>query len=383
MKISSSAIRCIVFVFALCVSFSVKSQTNQSSRSILLLIDSSGSMMGLKMDSVKSAAKQIITMMLPCNTEFAIMGFTGDLANSVPYRIDFTTDKTTLFAFIDKLKPWGGTRIGAALKTGSLYLKSHSQINKRSKPIIILLSDGRSDDNVYEAFNELNAKKSVFQTECIGYDLLKDKTAEDQLRFLASKTGGEYYSATDVSNVAKAFFKTTIKTIVHEVPVVVRERTGDMTFVLNTVENVQKRLTSTNWFLDSIQINASPSTYQMALMMTDDNMQDTLPKSLIFTNAKHVSLFINKGANSNDEFQKWVDGNFTFINNTLSISILQYYFKFVIKSIDRRTLVLCLNKFAFLSKDMKEPEDVYCDCTNKVPRDYPYIVVYFSKAGCE
>lgn len=383
MKGISPAIKGIVLMFALFVAIQGNAQMQQSSRSILLLIDASGSMQGLKMDSVKSAAKQIITMMLPCNTEFAIMGFTGDKDNAVPFRLDFTTDKTSLFAFIDKLKPWGGTRIGAALKTGSLYLKAHSQINKLSKPIIILLSDGRSDDNVYEAFNELNSRKSVFQTECIGYDLLKDKTAEDQLRFLASKTGGEYYSATDVSNVAKAFFKTTIKTIIREVPVVVRERTGDMNFVLNASEKVQKRLTSTNWFLDSIQINASPSTYEMAKMLTDDNMQDTLPKSLIFTNAKHVSLFINKGANSQDEFQKWVDGNFTFVNNTLSISILQYYFKFVIKSIDKRTLVLCLNKFAFLSKDMKEPDDVYCDCTNKVPRDYPYIVVYFSKAGCE
>lgn len=382
MKINSPILRSIIFLSALFLVLPGKAQTNQTSRSILLLIDASGSMQGLKMDSVKSAAKQIITMMLPCNTEFAIMGFTGDKDNAVPFRLDFTTDRTSLFTFIDKLKPWGGTRIGAALKTGSLYLKSHSQINKRSKPIIILLSDGRSDDNVYEAFNELNSRKSVFQTECIGYDLLKDKTAEDQLMFLASKTGGEYYSATDVTNVAKAFFKTTIKTIIREVPVVVRERT-DMSFVLNASEKVQKRLTSTNWFLDSIQINASPSTYEMAKMMADDNMQDTLPKSLIFTNAKRVSLFIDKGANSEDEFQKWVDGNFTFVNNTLSISILQYYFKFVIKSIDKRTLVLCLNKFAFLSKDMKEPDDVYCDCTNKVPRDYPYIVIYFSKAGCE
>ncbi|HEX2935568.1 MAG TPA: vWA domain-containing protein [Bacteroidales bacterium] len=382
MKINSPILRSIILLSALFLVLPGKAQTNQTSRSILLLIDASGSMQGLKMDSVKSAAKQIITMMLPCNTEFAIMGFTGDKDNAVPFRLDFTTDRTNLFTFIDKLKPWGGTRIGAALKTGSLYLKSHSQINKRSKPIIILLSDGRSDDNVYEAFNELNSRKSVFQTECIGYDLLKDKTAEDQLMFLASKTGGEYYSATDVTNVAKAFFKTTIKTIIREVPVVVRERT-DMSFVLNASEKVQKRLTSTNWFLDSIQINASPSTYEMAKMMADDNIQDTLPKSLIFTNAKRVSLFIDKGANSEDEFQKWVDGNFTFVNNTLSISILQYYFKFVIKSIDKRTLVLCLNKFAFLSKDMKEPDDVYCDCTNKVPRDYPYIVIYFSKAGCE
>ncbi|NJK96720.1 MAG: hypothetical protein HC905_18980 [Bacteroidales bacterium] len=54
-----------------------RAQTIREPHSILLLIDVSGSMAGTKIDSVKSAAKQIIHMLLPCNTEFSILGLFG------------------------------------------------------------------------------------------------------------------------------------------------------------------------------------------------------------------------------------------------------------------------------------------------------------------
>ena len=56
MKGISPAIKGIVLMFALFVAIQGNAQIQQSSRSISLLIDASGSMQGLKMDSVKSAA---------------------------------------------------------------------------------------------------------------------------------------------------------------------------------------------------------------------------------------------------------------------------------------------------------------------------------------
>jgi uncharacterized protein YegL len=358
-----------------------KAQNADNFHSVLLLIDASGSMNGVKMDSVKSAAKQIISMLLPCNTEFAVMGFTGDKKNPVPYHLDFTLNKPDLFEFIDKLKPWGGTLIGAALEIGNQYFCDHIKSSKSIKQTIILLSDGRSDDDVAVALKELNAKKMLIQTECIGYDLLKDKLAEDQLKKIAFETKGEYYSATDVSNVAKAFIKSSIKTIINDVPVVVRNKNNDFSFKPITLD-AYKLLTTQNWFLDSIQINVSDELYGLAMMVTNENMQDTLPKSLIFDNSKTISLYIDN-KNGRETNKKWIDGNFTFNKNALTITISQYYFKLIVKAISKNSLVLCVNKFQFLSEGDAEPLEEVCNCNNKMNIGNPYIFVYFSKAGCD
>jgi hypothetical protein len=110
-------------------------------------------------------------------------------------------------------------------------------------------------------------------------------------------------------------------------------------------------------------------------------MQDTLPKSLVFDNSKKVSLFIDKGVD-NDINKKWIEGNFTFTKNALAITIRHYYFKLMVKAISKNSLVLCVNKFKFATENTKEPEDEICDCTNKITDDNPYILIYFSKAGC-
>jgi Mg-chelatase subunit ChlD len=372
---------CLIFILLLITNTKNSlAQENTSQRSILLLIDASGSMMGAKMDSVKSAAKQIIKMLLPCNTEFAIMGFTGKKEDPIPYRLDFTTNPTDLFTFIDNLKPWGGTLIGAALKTSSLYFTAHKKTSKATKQSIILLSDGQSDDNVTLALKELKERDALIQTECIGYDLLKDKTAVEQLQQIVTATGGEYYSATAVSNVIKAFYKSSIKTIIRDVPVVVRKYQKSLKFSL-PVGDIHKMLTTQNWFLDSIQINVSDSLYEMAQFITQESMQDTMPKSLVFDDPRRVSLFIDKGAGP-DALKKWVEGNFTFFKNTLTITILNYYFKLQVKAIHNRSLVLCVNKFKFVTENTNEPKDEICDCSNKITNDNPYILVYFSKAGC-
>jgi len=369
-----------IFIVALLPTTS-NAQKVENSGSVLLLIDCSGSMMGARMDSVKSAAKQIIGMLLPCNTEFAVMGFTGDKDNPVTYRLDFTRNKAELYAFIDKLHPWGGTRLGAALKVSSLYFTQHAKTAKSKKQTIIILSDGRSDDNVSATLKELKERKSLIQCECIGYVIENDKLAQDQLLQITRETGGEYFVASGVTNVIKAFQKTSIKTIIHEVPVVVRKPNKNLNFKAIPAD-IYKLLTTQNWLLDSIQINVSDSLYEFTQFMVEENMQDTLPKSLVFDSNKKVSLFIDKGM-AGDVNKKWIEGDFVFAKNALTIIIRNYYFKFMVKSINKQSLVLCVNKFMYITGgDAHEPSDIVCDCSNKITNDNPYILVYFSKAGC-
>jgi uncharacterized protein YegL len=369
----------ILLLLSYLCSVKCRAQDSDNFHSVLLLIDVSGSMNGIKMDSVKSAAKQIVKMLLPCNTEFSVMGFSGKKENPIPFRFDFSSNQSDLLSFIDKLKPEGGTPLGAALKTASLYFTAH-KVGVPSKQSIILLSDGRSDDNVLAVLKELKERNALVPCECIGYEIENDKIAGEQLKQIAHETGGEYYVATDVSNIIKAFLKTSIKAIIHDIPVVVRKGSVKLNFKLNT-GNIYKTLTSLNWILDSVQINVSPGLYDMAQFVTNENMQDTLPKSIVFDDYKKLSLFINKGTDT-DVNKKWIEGNYVFNKDALSITVKQYYFKLIIRFIDNNSLVLCVNKFKNLSENPGENNEDICDCSNKITENNPYILIYFSVAGC-
>ena len=355
-----------------------KAESTKDIKSILFLIDVSGSMKGAKIDSVKSAAKRIITMLLPCNTEFAVMGYSGKPENPIPYQHHFTNNKSELLYFIDSLQPNSNTPLATALKTASYYFK-HNKNPLSTKQTIILLGDGRSDDNISLALNELKERNSIVQCECIGFCLKNDKQAEEQLKQIASETHGEYYVSTEATNVIKAFLKTSIKSIIGDIPVVVR--TG------NTFQNLKtdsksnfNNITNQNWIVDSIQVNVSADLYVAAQMITDENMQDTLPKSIVFDSNKNVSLFLSNGSKT-DANKKWVEGKYIIDKNSLIIKLPDHYIKLIIKKFDKHSLVFCVNKYRSYVDSMIEGGEI-CECKNKLTPGKPTILVYCSLPGC-
>ncbi len=373
----------IVFVVFLMShqSFSMLGYTpvSENLHSVLFLIDISGSMKGAKIDSVKSATKRIVRMLLPCNTEFSVMAYSGKKEKPDIFSLPFSTNEFELVTFIDGLKAEGGTPLGAALKRGSFCFTSDKN-PKSVQQTIILLSDGRSDDNISEALKDLKDRKTAIKCECIGFDIVNDKPAQEQLKLIAKETGGEYYVASDVSNVVKAFLKSSIKTIIREIPVEVRKSTEKFNFPVLS-GNVYRMLTNQNWVVDSIQVNVSNALFDITQLIAEENMQDTLPKSLVFDNSNTISLFINKGTQA-DINKKWIEGTFRFDNNILSITVQQYFLKLVIKKIEKNYLVLCVNKFKNRTGDMDAVSEEVCDCNNKMNASQPYIFIYCSQAGC-
>jgi Mg-chelatase subunit ChlD len=347
--------------------------------SILLLIDVSGSMKGAKIDSVKSAAKSIINMLLPCNVEFSVMGYSGNEINPVPFHINFTNKQNELFDFIDKLQPNSNTPLGAALKTASFYVKANKN-NASIKQTIVLLGDGRSDDNISEALKQIRDKKSLVQCECIGFCIENDKQAEVQLKQIALETKGEYYAATEATNVIHAYIKSSIKTIISDVPVVVREANGSLNFKPVKYANINM-LTKQNWIVDSIQINVTSEIYPLAQLLTNENMQDTLPKSIVFDSNKAISLFIKNGTEANVN-KKWIEGKYLIDRNAMTINLPNHFIKLIIKKLDSNSLVLCVNKYKSHIDNMLETGEEVCDCENEIESGRPTILVYFSLAGC-
>jgi hypothetical protein len=174
--------------------------------------------------------------------------------------------------------------------------------------------------------------------------------------------------------------KSSIKTIIHDVPVVVEKSTGISNFQPVT-GNVYKLLTNQYWTVDSIQIIVPENLVNITRTITDENMQDTLPKSIVFDNSKNISLFINNGSDA-DSNKKWVEGKYRFDINSLTINVQNHYLKLILKKIERNSMVLCVNKYKDMKDDMVETGEEVCDCNNKMKDGVPYIYVYFSKAGC-
>ncbi|NJK96721.1 MAG: VWA domain-containing protein, partial [Bacteroidales bacterium] len=174
-----------------------------------------------------------------------------------------------MLTFIDKLKPEGGTLLGTALKKACYAFTE--QKNKKARRSIILLGDGRSDDNVPAILKELKEKNALIQCECIGFDIVNDKAAEEQLKQIALETGGEYYVATDVTNIIKAFWKTSIKSIIEDIPVEVRQKKGTVNLKL-PAGDIRKILTGQNWMMDSIQINVPANLFEIALQIVEEDI---------------------------------------------------------------------------------------------------------------
>ncbi len=347
--------------------------------SILLLIDVSGSMAGAKIDSVKSAAKFIIDMLLPCNTEFSVMGYSGKDDKPVPFQLGFTTNRKRLLTFIDSLKARSNTPLGAALKTASFYFKANKSLLS-TRQTIILLGDGRSDDNVVLALKELKEKEALITCECIGFCLLYDKLAEQQLKLIAAETHGEYYDAAEATKVIKAYIKSSLKTMMHNIPVVVLENNQSLNLKPG-INNNYGTLTDQNWVVDSIQINVTSDIYSITQLIANENMQDTLPKCLVFDSKNKISLFINNGAKTN-AFQKWIEGNYILSKNFLTINFTQHYIKLKIEKIDKRSLVLCVNKYKNNVDSMIDAGEELCDCGNRLTEGRPTILIYCSVPGC-
>lgn len=370
----------ICFLVVLISSMNCKASYIENIQSVLFLIDVSGSMNGVKIDSVKSATKQIIKMLLPCNIEISAMGYSGKKDNPIKYYHKFSTNEANLLSFIDSLVPEGNTPLGSSLKAASYYFKNNKN-PKSVKQTIILLGDGRSDDNITEALKEIKERNSLIHCECIGFDIENDKLAEDQMKKIALETGGEYYVAPGVSDVIKAFYKPGIKAIIREIPVIVRKSSTNFNFQLNS-SNIKKILTSQYWIVDSVQINISPNLYDITKLIIDENMQDTLPKSIVFENNNKISLFVNKGTGS-DANKKWLEGKYNYDINSLTINIQNHFFKLAIKKIENRSLVLCVNKYKDSANDMVGNSEEVCDCRNIIDMRKPYILIFFSQAGCK
>ena len=186
------------------------------SSSLLLLIDASGSMgdaIGAGNAEVKiAAAKRAAAAALGRaagggSVEVAVLAFSGDCSNPVPRYQDFTRDVDRLTRFIASLQPGGGTPMADALLFANRFLARNGSASAADR-MIMLLADGQNDcGDVGQALASLKASGVIFRHETVGFGIMPNSAAAQDLRQIATQTGGAYHHAADASQLSDVFME--------------------------------------------------------------------------------------------------------------------------------------------------------------------------------
>ncbi|MFO0844550.1 MAG: VWA domain-containing protein [Gemmataceae bacterium] len=173
----------------------------------VLVLDHSGSMMmkadanddGSKLDALKRAATRFVELMRP-NSRTTLLPFSDRPGRAEP----FSNDRALLTRRIQSLRPHGGTALYEATYQGVETLEAGEVRGRRA---VIVLTDGRdesagrhrSEDDVIE-----RARQAKVPLYMLGLGQPED-VAEDVMRQMASRTGGEYYHAGNRARLVEVF----------------------------------------------------------------------------------------------------------------------------------------------------------------------------------
>ena len=184
--------------------------------SLLLLIDASGSMKEqighgnsqVKIEAAKQAAITALSRAAQSGSvEVAVLAFSGDCQIPVPRHQDFTRDVNQLTSFISSLQPGGGTPMADALLFANHYMKKNGY-SSASTRMIMLLADGQNDcGNIAQAMADLKSSGIIFRHETVGFGITPNSQAAQDLRQIATQTGGTYHHAVDANQLADVFME--------------------------------------------------------------------------------------------------------------------------------------------------------------------------------
>lgn len=155
---------------------------------VLIVMDTSGSMKGERLDQAKAAAREFVSGLSP-DDRVAVLRF----ANSITLSQDFTTDHVAINAAIDGLVASGQTELYKV--TAAAAVKAAQSTSSRRA--VILLSDGDNDTVV----TDVTADAALASAKAAGVPfftiaVVNAAVNPAYLTQLAATTGGRYLEAT-------------------------------------------------------------------------------------------------------------------------------------------------------------------------------------------
>ena len=131
----------------------------------------------------------------------------GDRGNPGPRYQEFTRDVDRLTAFIASLQPGGGTPMAYALLFANRFMERNGHAGASDR-MIMLLADGQNDcGDVGQSMASLQASGVIFRHETVGFGITPNSPAAEDLREIATRTGGTYHHAADAAQLADVFME--------------------------------------------------------------------------------------------------------------------------------------------------------------------------------
>ena len=165
--------------------------------SVVLVVDTSGSMQGDKLRLAQEAG-DVFIQALGARDEVALLPFNSQVGPAVP----FTTDKEQVTNALKALTANGDTRLYDALAAAAALIEKVPAENRQA---IVLLTDGRDTGSTR---NALTSSEVARQAGALVYTIsVGEDTDSAVLQALSEPTGGRYIAAGNADNLRNVYLE--------------------------------------------------------------------------------------------------------------------------------------------------------------------------------
>jgi Mg-chelatase subunit ChlD len=163
---------------------------------VALVIDKSGSMKGRKLDDAKTAATTFVELLGVEQNQAALVSFAHEAQIDSP----LSHDLAAITGAIDALANSNGSDIAGGIQAADMELGG-GRHNPDAAPVLILLSDGRSDEPEAVRAAANAAKTRGVQVVAIGFG----KDANEELLRAIVSSPADFYAAPSSADLAAIY----------------------------------------------------------------------------------------------------------------------------------------------------------------------------------